>query len=407
MLTLKTIPKICRLCLGNDPEKLMAAVDILDASLTIEMVELFTGVQLNTANNMSCSICVECKHLLTQWFEFRCACLSNDILFKQAYATYTVPSNDKTDEKEVQPQRYDTNLFQVEIMLPHEEIEDDYNMKPTAHDVLAIDNEPEYVEEILFEETLAEDKQQDIPVPLTASSDPSCSDLYETSSNSMAKDSQQVLLKREKSSTDRKQQLCVTCGKLVKNLWYHLRTHAEETTTYACPQCPMKMKDQSNLARHIQAVHMKKVVISCEPCGRGFSHINSYKAHMRSRHGIGETYQCQICLKTFKQPSGYKKHTSQAHNNERNFVCSVCDKPFKDRQALNLHKNVHSTERRYACSLCPKQFKGASAKRTHELTHVGVVFKCTSCDKAYQYKSLLNLHVKKNHPERDETSSKE
>ena len=72
--------------------------------------------------------------------------------------------------------------------------------------------------------------------------------------------------------------------------------------------------------------------------------------------------------------------------------------PFH-RQALKLHESVHSTDRPYSCAMCPKQFKSLSARRTHELTHVGVVFPCSLCDKSYQYKSLLNAHVKKHHSE--------
>uniref|UniRef100_A0A182WF14 Protein krueppel n=1 Tax=Anopheles minimus TaxID=112268 RepID=A0A182WF14_9DIPT len=401
-----TVSTMCRFCLSKNQDQLLAVTAVLDSALTIDTIQLFTGVQLTTSNIIPYAICGSCKDILQASIEFRNICLSNDAHFKRSLAINT---SEKKDESRLQPQRSETELLQVEIMLPDENTEHHND----TFDTLASESESEHTAEEPIEEMVSNSNER---VACSSSTDDMefktryvlNDELDEKNRDYMVEcpkldneEQNHVHQSQEKagnSSTKRKWQLCVTCGKLVKNLWYHIGTHANNNASYACPHCPMKMKNQSNLARHIQAVHLKRVVKSCEPCGRGFSHINSYKAHMRSRHGVGETYQCELCLKTFKQPSGYKKHVSQAHNNERNFVCSVCDKPFKDKQALNLHKNVHSTARPFACGMCPKQFKGASAKRAHELTHIGVIFKCTLCDKSYQYKSLLNLHVKKHHP---------
>uniref|UniRef100_A0A182MP91 C2H2-type domain-containing protein n=1 Tax=Anopheles culicifacies TaxID=139723 RepID=A0A182MP91_9DIPT len=227
-------------------------------------------------------------------------------------------TSEKEDENVAQPQHLDTQLFQIEIMLPHEDIADDDDTSQASVETSASDNNTDQSVEEPIEEIRTSGNERAIcasstdvvqfetPFELTTH--------VELDEKTYPHDNIQTCPqfdkedqsheKTAKSSNERNWQLCVTCGKLVKNLKYHMGTHASDIASYACPHCPMKMRNQTNLARHIQA---------------------------RSRHGIGETYQCETCLKTFKQPSGYKKHVSQAHNNERNFVCAVCGKPFKDK----------------------------------------------------------------------------
>uniref|UniRef100_A0A182PTK4 C2H2-type domain-containing protein n=1 Tax=Anopheles epiroticus TaxID=199890 RepID=A0A182PTK4_9DIPT len=186
-----------------------------------------------------------------------------------------------------------------------------------------------------------------------------------------------------KQSPSKKKQLCVLCGKTVNCLSRHLNSHTRKNT-YDCPHCCQQLTDQSNLKRHIRAVHLKKEIVFCTPCDRGFRSKNSYDAHMRAHHGVGETYECKLCSKTFKHPSGYRKHLSQSHTDVRNHACSICGKLFKDRATVQQHEMVHSNNRPYACGICSKQFKSQFARTTHQLTHSGTVFPCAICDKSYQ-----------------------
>lgn len=70
---------------------------------------------------------------------------------------------------------------------------------------------------------------------------------------------------------------------------------------------------------------------------------------------------------------------------------------FPSSQSLKLHANVHTTQKPYTCLHCPKKFKSRTAKAAHQLTHSGVTFGCTFCDKSYKYKVQLNAHMKKSH----------
>uniref|UniRef100_A0A182NPL3 Protein krueppel n=1 Tax=Anopheles dirus TaxID=7168 RepID=A0A182NPL3_9DIPT len=415
MASIREASGLCRLCLSEKPTALIAASGIIDSSLTTKDVEQFTGIQLFTDELISCAICACCTDILHKSVAFRDFCLQNDLVFKQLFSLQLATANDGSDEAKLGQHEILSDVMTVEFLLPEvEEIEYKYVVEEHAKQP-SPENATERQEETYS--SLASDEEQFNRCDNCSSISHASGNIVPTSTidtdisshqkeddplnqgNEENYESTQAQDKAAISSAARKKLLCGTCGKLVNNLAYHMQIHMQGVLPYACPHCPTTMADQSNLTRHIEAVHLKKVVKTCEPCGREFTHINSYKSHMRARHGIGETYCCSTCLKTFKHPSGYRKHIAQAHSNERNFSCPVCGKLFKDRQTVKLHEQVHSTERPYGCKVCPKRFKGRSAKRAHELTHEGIAFDCKYCDKTYKYKCLLNIHMKRKHPE--------
>uniref|UniRef100_A0A1S4HE06 Uncharacterized protein n=2 Tax=gambiae species complex TaxID=44542 RepID=A0A1S4HE06_ANOGA len=366
------ISNICRLCLGEDDT--IPASDVMNSSLTTELIEKFTGIQIDPAGKLAYAICLRCKDNLQRSVEYRDACLNNDILFRQLFFSKSNYSNDHTKETKCSAETIAWDSDAIEFINPATET------TPLA---------AEDGDRSSFEQSIPEfEPEQD------ECSNPESVAVCELENTNEPKESPQ----KPGPKRAKQKQLCVLCGKTVTYLARHLNSHTKNST-YSCPHCSQMLTDHSNLMRHIRAVHQKKVIMFCTPCDRGFTSKNSYDAHMRAQHSVGEPLECEICSKTFKQLSGYRKHITLFHKNERNFGCTVCGKLFKSRQALQHHGTVHSSSRPYACGICSKRFKSQFARSTHELAHSGNIFPCSVCDKSYRYKSLLSQHVKKVHPE--------
>ncbi|XP_058129192.1 zinc finger protein 62 homolog [Anopheles ziemanni] len=352
--------EICRFCLNLD--NLTPLSKLAKASFTIQDVEHFTGIQLSPEAKRLSAICDQCTAVVKNSVTFRTNCLKYDIFFKELFSSENKWNLMEDNSSEQSIEFLEDPKNSIETVLIKGEIDE----------LVTISDEDE-----------DNKNTEEIPKPI---------DGRESETNATVAN----VPTKKKKIFRHKPQLCGVCGKFIVNLTAHSRNHDKEKR-YSCPQCPVKMSNETNLKRHIDTVHEKKIIINCEVCAIGFTHKNTYLSHMMSRHGIGKTYECEICNKQFKYYSTYNSHVNTWHKRVREFACLTCGMKFKARVDLKKHQRVHSSDKPYACERCPKRFKSSYARKIHQTTHDGVRFKCTMCEKSYSYKSLLSIHYKKDH----------
>ncbi|XP_049547384.1 zinc finger protein 544-like [Anopheles darlingi] len=415
MEVLGEINSFCRFCLSQDCELLMPLSSAIeDLSFSIQDIQQTTGILILESEVDCLTVCTKCSTKIEFTVDFRRSCINGNILFMQLFGHIIdkLRSADIEEENQEDGAYENNDPMKIEIV---RENQSNHANHSKAHDesLFPVDESQELINERTSNgHTDCEDehsRSEDLPpLPmnkLRAKRKISNSSAFEATSNQRKAKSKERIPTNEgnnpikpKPSGKHRKRLCGICGALVYNLIVHTRSHTKENLL-KCPHCPVQMAHATNLRAHVRAFHEKVVIKSCEPCGKGFITYDSYKTHMRTYHNIGAQYQCEICLKMFKHPANRRTHIKRIHIVEWKYECQICQKKFKDADVLREHGRVHSTNAPYACSHCPKRFKSPYAKKTHEITHSGIDFPCTLCTKVYRYKSQLNMHYRKCHPE--------
>lgn len=185
-----------------------------------------------------------------------------------------------------------------------------------------------------------------------------------------------------------------------KTLLVHRRKHI---TPYVCAVCWKGYMELSDLNEHTLSCKAKTEStdepqiepkrIMCHICGKSYP-TTYIKVHMLI-HSEGNI-QCKYCGKTFKQPCSLSSHILWNHKKERVHNCEYCELVFITSSARTRHvRKIHKKERKFPCNSCGKKFFCSSELKRHMLTHSGVKnYVCDHCDKAYQTRYGLNVHLK-------------
>ena len=133
--------------------------------------------------------------------------------------------------------------------------------------------------------------------------------------------------------------VCEECGSHVNNLKQHMEA-VHCTTKLLCPHCSNPFKNQDNLKKHIEWVHVKD---PCPECGEMIGRKKMTR-HMQS------------------------KHTSIY---DRRFKCDICGKGFRENSKLSEHKNVHTGAKPFKCKYCNACFASRGTQAMHQRSHLG------------------------------------
>ncbi|CAH0731210.1 unnamed protein product, partial [Brenthis ino] len=172
----------------------------------------------------------------------------------------------------------------------------------------------------------------------------------------------------KKKFTDFKCTICKKTFSEKAGLTQHNLTHSSEKP-FTCHLCPHTFKTKKYLGRHIKRVHNEATENECSFCGRKFHFKSLLRQHMYT------------------------------HTDERPFKCKICGKGFNSSYTLNTHKYIHADAKPFKCEFCDYACRDTSTLRKHHERHMGMKkrYQCRLCEKSYNTKSLLKMHVTEVH----------
>lgn len=248
------------------------------------------------------------------------------------------------------------------------------------------------------------------------------------------------------------------CYKRYDLMLHHRNIHLKESssdTKVLCPECGVKVRNNSDLRRHQQKQHLRikrfkceecefscfeKSVLAvhsqthlpmecrnlfpCEVCGKVLSTRNTLKAHVSAIHENIRSHACSWCPKTFAQKSCLQKHQNSIHLRVREqcdichvyvsqacylkkhkqmmhpldgkkikYHCENCSQSFSTEQALKNHQKIHG-DPEFTCEICSKKFYRKGNLLDHMEHHETLAFPCTHCKRSFRNESKLNHHLK-------------
>lgn len=309
----------------------------LHPSLTIEDVRRFTGIQVkqfilpnahtirlrfdrtfqklpDDANGLA--ICFECLGSLKKSADFRYACIRNDSTFRQLSAE-AAACRKGNPTKPVDHSEHIVSADPLELkfeIIYHEEdslepVDEDQLVRSIANEGFCTDGATQGAAEEAYSANHIE-----LGEPMSDANEEN--DAFEShrimnyraGTDSLSTRRTRKPRKRKppngeledlpsssvegkvRKKYDRRKVLCHLCGKTVADISVHLVSHKQEAN-HQCPHCPTKMTHPSNLLRHVESVHMKKIIKTCALCGEGFKHMSVYTGHMVRISDSGECWQ--------------------------------------------------------------------------------------------------------------------
>ena len=196
---------------------------------------------------------------------------------------------------------------------------------------------------------------------------------------------------------------CEICGKVGKNGKLGYRYHkqfAHGKKDKPCQYCQRFFNTDTQVARHIEKVHIKPVL--CNACPKRFATKALLDYHVNSQHLGLKPFVCSLCNESFSSEANLKRHGITNHSSENKpFQCSKCSKTFKATAQLEHHfARFHELRNVKTCPHCGKLYSRLKAHLETCNAKFGGVgqrprTECGGCEKTFLTKQALNNHLTK------------
>lgn len=167
---------------------------------------------------------------------------------------------------------------------------------------------------------------------------------------------------------------------------------------YRCPLCFNRFEDLPALQEH-HRTHLCSKPEECDKCQPTLAEDYDFTKSTYDEKDDSSTTQCHICERTLQSFELFQNHFHY-HTSRVPFYCYQCREEFPDKKELYAHTKTHAPRdaESYTCEICAKVFSTKGNFRRHLKSHEAVrAFACDRCFKQYDYKSALDLHLKKAH----------
>ena len=184
---------------------------------------------------------------------------------------------------------------------------------------------------------------------------------------------------------------------------FEIKTNDEDSQIIKCKLCSKSFSTKRSLIHHKKTIHVNKIPKEvCKICGKEVKYLQS---HMKSHDDDKEVQKCEICFKTYSCITSLNIHIKNFHERKRDSKCDICGKIFGHgylkRHILSVHKGV----KKFSCDLCEKSFSTKKYLKNHKKTdHEGIIESCEICFKEVKH---LQNHMKSHENDGEEKNERE
>ena len=164
-----------------------------------------------------------------------------------------------------------------------------------------------------------------------------------------------------------------------------------------CPICKQMSSTQSDLKRHINAVHKKVKLFECVNCEYKCNQNATLQQHINAVHLKLTPHKCPHCEKSFTINTHLTGHIKAIHDKIKDNCCDQCDFKSVTMGGLRSHiKGFHNKIRDHCCKLCEYKCSRSSGLQRHiNSVHNKIKnHRCDTCEFTCSTNSNLQNHIK-------------